>query len=144
MEISRFPLCVGFLLFITVYDVVQSSSAGFTITAVGQSLDLLDEAGEIPSYHCQMKVGQTVTFVSQGYVAPRGKPNQPSKPDAGEWLFDDHVFQLLPSEKNLFDKTQLPVMLKALTNVAEQTHVRFVGKILGYNRKYDVLVDIVN
>ncbi|CAF1258315.1 unnamed protein product [Adineta steineri] len=91
-----------------------------------------------------MKVGQTVTFVSQGYVAPRGKPNQPSKPDAGEWLFDNHVFRLLPYEKNLFDKTQLPVMLKALTNVARQTRVRFIGKILGYNRKYDVLVDIVN
>jgi hypothetical protein len=142
MDVSRFALCATFLLLITTCSVVQSSGAGFKISAVGQSLGEADEAGEISVYHLQMQVGQTVTFVSQGIVMPRGQPSQPSEPEAGEWLFDDTIFQLLPYDKNQFDKTQIPVALKALRNVIGQTRVRFVGKILGYDRKYDVLVQV--
>ncbi len=93
-------------------------------------------------YNLQMQVGQTVTFVSQGIVMPRGKSSQPSEPDAGAWLFDDTAFQLLPHDKNQFDKTQITVTLKALDNVLGQKRVRFVGSILGYDRKYDVLVEV--
>ncbi|CAF1114685.1 unnamed protein product [Didymodactylos carnosus] len=45
---------------------------------------------------------------------PRGKPSQASEPEAGAWLFDDTMFQLVPHDKNQFDKTQIPVALKAL------------------------------
>jgi hypothetical protein len=125
-------------------DVVQSSSAGFKIIVIGQDLGEIDQMQEIPAYNLQMQVGQTVTFVSQGIVMPRGKLSEPSEPDAGAWLFDDTVFELLPHDKNQFDKTQLPITLKTLSNVSGQTRVRFVGKILGYDRKYDVFVHVTD
>jgi hypothetical protein len=142
MDVLRFTLCAAFVLLITACDMVQSSGAGFTITTIGQHLGAIDETGEIPIYNLQMQVGQTVTFVSQGIVMPRGKSSQPSEPDAGAWLFDDTAFQLLPNDKNQFDKTQITVTLKALDNVLGQKRVRFVGSILGYDRKYDVLVEV--
>ncbi|CAF0713113.1 unnamed protein product [Adineta steineri] len=68
----------------TVCDLVQSSGAGFIITAVDYDLGELNESEEIPTYNFQMQVDQTITFISQGIVMPRGKPSQPSEPDAGD------------------------------------------------------------
>ncbi|CAF0735755.1 unnamed protein product [Adineta steineri] len=128
----------------TVCDLVQSSGAGFIITAVDHDLGEANESEEIPTYNFQMQVDQTITFVSQGIVMPRGKPSQPSEPEAGDWLFDDTIFQLLPNEKNPFDNTQVPITLKALRTIVGQTRIRFVGNILGYDRKYDILIEIIN
>ena len=144
MGILRILLGVAFILLVTSCTVVQSSSAAFSISAIGQQLDAVDESGEIPVYNFEMQVGQEVTFVSQGMVMPRGRPAQPSKPDAGAWLFDDTVFELRPHNGNQFDNTQIPITLKALVTASGRTHVRFVGKILGYDRKYDVLVAVNN
>lgn len=144
MDVLRILLGVAFVLLVTSCTVVQSSSAAFSISAIGQQLDATDESGEIPAYSFQMQVGQEVTFVSQGMVMPRGQPAQPRKPDAGAWLFDDTVFEFRPHNGNQFDNTQIPITLKALTTVSGRTHVRFVGNILGYDRKYDVLVAINN
>jgi hypothetical protein len=142
MDVSRFTLCAVFVVLITVCDVVQSSGAGFMITARDQHLTEADEMEGNPAYNVQMQVGQTLTLVSQGIVMPRGQPSQPSEPDAGTWLFDDAVFQLLPYDKNNFDNTQVPIALKALKSVVGQTRVRFVGNILGYDRTYDVFVQV--
>ncbi|CAF1172991.1 unnamed protein product [Didymodactylos carnosus] len=60
---------------------------------------------------------------------PRGKPSQASEPEAGAWLFDDTMFQLVPHDKNQFDKTQIPVALKALGNVVGQTHNLMVSNL---------------
>jgi hypothetical protein len=144
MDVSCFALCAMCAILIMTCDVVQSSSARFKIIVIGQDLGEIDQMQEIPAHNLQMQVGQTVTFVSQGIVMPRGKLSEPSEPDAGAWLFDDTVFELLPHDKNQFDKTQMPITLKALSNVAGQTRVRFVGKILGYDRKYDVFVHVTD
>lgn len=136
---SRFTLCAVFVL--AAYGVAHASGAGFTITAEGKDLGKADETGEIPVYRIKLEVGQTVTFVSQGIVMPRGAAAQPSEADAAAWLFDDAAFQLVPHDKKKADKTKSPVALKALKT--GQTRVRFVGNILGYDRKYDVLVEIV-
>ena len=46
----------------------------------------------------------------------------------------------VPHDKKKADKTKTVVALKALK--VGQTRVRFVGNILGYDRKYDVIVEI--
>ena len=65
----------------------------------------------------------------------------PIEPDAGAWLFDDAVFQLVPHEKGKFDKTKCAVALKPLK--AGTTRVRFVGNVLGYDRKVEIVVEVV-
>ena len=144
MAVLRFTFIIVCVLLITAFDEVQSSSAGFQITALDRSLVEVEGNGDIPTYTLQMPIGQTVTLVSQGIVMPRGRPSQPGEPDSGSWLFDDTLFQSLPNDEHHFDKTQIPVTLKALKSGGDPTHVRFVGSILGYDREYDVLVTVTD
>ncbi len=136
---SRFALTAAVVL--SACGIAHASGAGFTITAEGKDLGKSDETGEIPVYRLKLEVGQTVTLVSQGVVTPRGATAQPSEADAAAWLFDDAALQLVRHDKMKADKTKTVVALKALK--AGQTRVRFVGNILGYDRKYDVVVEIV-
>ena len=136
---SRFTLCA--VLALAAGGVAHASGAGFTITAEGKDLGEADETGEIPAYRLRLEVGRTVTLVSQGVVTPRGGAAQPAEVDAAAWLFDDAAFQLVPHGKKTADRTKTPVALKALK--AGRTRVRFVGNVLGYDRKYDVIVEIV-
>ena len=136
---SRLTLCA--VLALAAGGSAHASGAGFTITAEGKDLGKADETGEIPVYRIKLEVGQTVTFVSQGVAMPRGAAAQPAEADAAAWLFDDAAFQLVPHEKKNADKTKTAVALKALK--AGRTRVRFVGNVLGYDRKYDVIVEVL-
>lgn len=120
-------------------SVALASGAGFTIAA-DRNLGKPTE-DEIPAYTLKLDVGQTVSLSSQGVVLPRGGAAQPSEADAAAWLFDDAVLQLVPPEKKNTDKTKTTISLKGLK--AGKTRVRFVGNILGYEKKYDVLVEVV-
>ncbi|CAF0893057.1 unnamed protein product [Adineta ricciae] len=144
MDMWYWKCWTTFMLLIGTFHVVQSSSAKFTISAVGQNLIGNDENGDIPAYSLQLPINQQVTLVAQGVVMPRGKEPQASEPDVGTWLFDDSVFQLLPHDRNQFNATQIPITLKPMRSVAIDTRVRFVGNILGYDRKYDVLINMNN
>ncbi|VTU02816.1 unnamed protein product [Gemmataceae bacterium] len=119
--------------------VAHASGATFAITAEGAKLGA-PEDGDIPKYTLKVDVGQTVTLAAQGMVLPRGGNPAPAEPDAAAWLFDDAAFQLQPLEKEKADKTKAVVVLKALK--PGTTKVRFVGNILGYERKYDVVVEV--
>ncbi|MCE9561493.1 MAG: hypothetical protein K8U57_05510 [Planctomycetes bacterium] len=122
--------------------IAHASGAGFTLSAVGATLGKVeDENAEIPKYRVKLEVGQTLTLAAQGQVIPRGQPAQPGEPDAAAWLFDDTAFTLEPLEKGKADKTKSVIALKAAK--AGQTRVRFVGNILGYERKFDVMVEVV-
>lgn len=137
-------LSIVLIFLIATCDVARSSSAGFTVSTVEQQLEESNTAGDIPIYSGQTRVGETLTFVAQGIVYPRGGSPQPSEPDAGAWLFDDTVFELVPHDKSQCDGTQVIVALRALRGVLRPTRVRFVGNILGYSRKYDVRVKVTN
>ncbi|UJR30514.1 hypothetical protein I4U23_018043 [Adineta vaga] len=139
-----FQFFVLSILLIATCQVVQSSSAGFTISVVGQNLIEADGNGEIPTYNLLLQANQPVTFVAQGIVMPRGKDAQASKPDSGTWLFNNKAFQVLPYDQSQFNETQIVVTLKPLESINRATRVRFVGNILGYDRKYDVMVRVNN
>jgi len=119
----------------------QASSAGFKITAEGVELGQPVENDDVPRYHVKLKAGQTATFIAQGIVSPRGGKDQASEPDAAAWLFDDAALQLVPHEKKKYDKTKFVVTLKGLK--PGESRVRFVGNILGYERKFDVMVEVI-
>jgi hypothetical protein len=136
----RVLFAVGLVL--ATAGVVHASGASFVISAeaggpaLGKPTD-----GEIPQYSLKMEVGQTVVLTAQGMVMPRGAAPSPGEADAAAWLFDDALFQLAPLDKAKADKTKTTVALKALKE--GKTRVRFVGNILGYERKYDVMVEII-
>lgn len=120
----------------------EASSANFRITATGTKLVASDEATEIPQFTAALEVGQTATFAAQGLALPRGGKPAPFEPDAGAWLFDDESFQLQRSEKDKekADKSKIEVSLKALK--PGKHRLRFVGIVLGYERKFDVTVTV--
>lgn len=117
-----------------------ASGARFDISAADQKLSPPVQDSEIPVYHVKLTVGQEVTLVAQGVAIPRGQTGKPFAASAAAWLFDDEAFQIMPHNKKLFDWTQTAVTLKGLK--AGKTRVRFVGNILGYNQKYDVMVEV--
>lgn len=140
-QLKRFWGVFAVATMLTTAGLVHASGAGFAITAVGATLGKADDEGaEIPKYTLKTQVGQTVTFIAQGQVIPRGAAAQPGEPEAAAWLFDDAAFQLTPAEKSKEDKTKAVVALKALK--PGKTRVRFVGNILGYEKKFDVMVEV--
>jgi len=129
------------LLGVLFCGVAQASSGGFEFSLVGGDLGKMDPDSEPPRYRIKIAPGQTITLVARGMAYPRGGAPGPLEPDAGAWLFDDAVFQLVPHEKKAFDKTQVVTSLKALK--AGTTKVRFVGNVLGYDRKCEIVIDVV-
>lgn len=117
-----------------------ASSANFTLTAHGAKLVAADASADIPQFTATLEAGQTATFVAQGVVLPRGGKPQPAEPDAAAWLFDDSVFHLVPTDKEKLDKTRSAVTLKALK--PGTSRVRFIGNILGYERKIDIAITV--
>ncbi len=139
----RHVACPAALMFVVVLltsQAAQASSASFTVTRQGGTLKTVDDSAEIPRYETALAVGETVTLVAQGIVYPRGAAPQPSEADAANWLFDDEAFQLEPSDKKSLDKTKSAVSLKALK--PGKYRARFVGSILGYAHKYDVILNV--
>lgn len=130
------------LVVLATTSIVHASGASFVITAAadGPALGKPDD-GEIPKYPLKLEIGQTVVLTAQGMVMPRGAAASPGEADAAAWLFDDAAFTLAPLDKAKADKTKTTVALKALKE--GKTRVRFVGNILGYERKYDVMVEVV-
>ena len=93
-----------------------------------------------PRYEIKLEQGRPFTLVAQAVVLPRGGRSTPYEPGAGAWLFDDEQLQLLPHDKKRYDKTMIAIRLKALK--AGQTRIRFVGDVLGYYHRFDVLVNV--
>jgi hypothetical protein len=121
----------------------RASSGWFTLKCEEAKLGDPQEVAndQPPQYHVKLAQGETLTLVAQGVVSPRGGKLEPFEPDAGAWLFDDTAFALETHEKKKYDATMLPIKLRALKS--GKTRIRFVGNVLGYDRKYDVLVEVV-
>lgn len=138
LKSPRLLAAVGVLL---TCGVLHASSAGFEFTALGVDLGKADQSGEVWKYKIKVSVGQTVTLVAQGMVAPRGAAPSPSEAEAAKWTFDDAALKLMPHEKAKFDKTKTVIALQPLK--AGTTRVRFAGKILGYERQADITIEAV-
>jgi len=124
---------------------VLASSADFRLRGVGIELGKMEEVYKDgqplpPRFVAKGEVGKPFTLFAHGVVLPRGGAASPGEPDCGAWLFDDAVFKLLPHEKDAADKSALGIQLQP--TVAGQTRIRFVGRILGYDRKFDILLEV--
>lgn len=123
-----------------------ASSAGFVLRGQGVELGKAEEAYENgqpqpPRYHIKVEKGKPFTLVAQGMVYARGSAGQPGEPDKGVWRFDSEDFTVVEKGGKGFDRTMVAVQLRP--EVIGRTRIRFVGKILGYDHRFDILVDII-
>ncbi|HYT89029.1 MAG TPA: hypothetical protein VEL76_09995 [Gemmataceae bacterium] len=132
---------IAVALLLTSASVAWASSAGFAIRVEGIDLGKADESKEPPQFRVTLQQGQTISLIAQGMAYPRGGAPSPTEPEAGAWLFDDAVFRLQPPTKKHDDKTVIPIRL-----IAEKVgiaRVRFVGIVLGYEKRYDLIVEVI-
>ena len=125
---------------------VWASSGNFVLSGEGITLGEPREVHENgkpqpPRYHAKVELGQPFTLTAQGIVYPRGGKEQPAEPERGAWQFDDAAFKVLPHDQPKADKTRVTVRLQP--TAVGTTRVRFVGQILGYERTFDVFVEVV-
>lgn len=121
--------------------VALASGATFDITGQGVRLSAAKEDGDLIRLKARAELGKPFTLVAQGMVLPRGGKPQPGEPDAGTWAFDEKHFKKLSPDGKAADKTKVAIRLEP--TAAGTSRVRFVGKILGYERKFEVEVEVV-
>jgi hypothetical protein len=122
-----------------------ASGATFAITGQGIALGEAKEAHEggkpqPPRFHARAELGKPFTLTARGVALPRGGKPQPTPPDAGAWAFDAKHFKRLAADPKQADKTTVVIRLEP--TAAGRSRVRFVGKVLGYERTFDVLIDV--
>jgi hypothetical protein len=131
-------------LFLSLTSLAHASSASFQIRGDGIKLgEPTEETAEQPlQYSATIEQGKPFTLTAQGVVLARGeKKPEPFEPDAAAWLFDDEVLQLVPHDKSKVDKTMTVVALQA--SKPGKTRIRFTGNVLGYDRKFDIQLEVV-
>lgn len=121
--------------------VALASGATFSVTGQGIVLGEPKEDGDGPvRIKAKAELGKPFTLVAQGMVLPRGGKPQPGEPDEGTWAFDEKKFKKLPPDGKAADKTKVAVRLEP--TAAGTSRVRFSGKILGRERKFEVVVEV--
>jgi len=120
-----------------------ASSATFAITGqgitLGEAKEVAEDGKEIQRYHAKAAVGKPFTLTAQGIILPRGGKAEPGEPEAGAWSFDDKSFKTLAPEAKA-DKTKIVIRLDP--TAPGTTRVRFAGKILGYDRNVEIMIDV--
>jgi len=139
------------LLFVFTAQSARASSAGFVLSAQGIELGKPEEVvvnnqAQPVRYATTIEVGKTFTLLAQGRIYPRSSnpevaKGSPSEAEEARWRFDDQDFKLVEHDAKEYDKAMTVLRLQA--NTIGRTRVRFTGKILGYVRTFDILIDIV-
>lgn len=138
---ARFGLAI-FAVFAGV-GIALASGATFTVTGQGIALGEPKENGDGPVLiKAKAEMGKPFALVAQGMVIPRGGKAQPGEPEAGKWTFDEKHFKKLPPDDKAADKTKVAVRLEP--TAAGTSRVRFTGKILGYERKFEILIEVAD
>ena len=131
------------ILLLAVATAAWASGATFAITGQGISLgegkEVVEGGKELQRYQAKATVGIPFTLTAQGIVLPRGGKAEPAAPEAGAWTIDEKQFKKLKPE-GAADKTK--VVLRLDPTVAGTTRVRFAGKILGYDRVFEIVIDV--
>lgn len=119
-------------------------ASGATFLITGQGI-VLSEGKDLPDdgkqFHARVEMGKPFTLTAQGMVLPRGGKPEPSAPEEGAWTFEDKCVKRLTLDKKDVDKTKVVIRLEA--TAIGTARVRFAGKILGYQRTFDVIVEVV-
>jgi hypothetical protein len=142
-QMLRIHHALSLVAILAAASAVHASGAGFVVGGKGIDLGKPEEAVEkgetVYRYKAKAVVGKPFTLTAQGVVYPRGAvKGQPSAPDSGAWGFDAKALKK-SATKGKADRTEVAVTLTP--RAAGASRVRFVGKILGYDRSYEVLVE---
>lgn len=120
-----------------------ASGATFAVSgqgiALGEGKEIEENGKEVVRFHGKATVGTPFTLTAQGMVLPRGGKAQPGEPDAGAWSAAGKQFKTLPPAGPA-DKTKIAIRLEPIA--AGTARARFEGKILGYERTYEVVIDV--
>lgn len=138
----RAALAIGVLL--AGVTAVWASGATFVIMGTGITLKetkTVEEGGkEVQRFEAKAGKGKAFTLSAQGIVLPRGGKEQPGEPDSGAWTFDEKRFKKLAAE-GAADKTKITLRLEP--TMAGPARVQFNGKILGYKRTFEIMIDVM-
>jgi hypothetical protein len=140
------PRRTAFAVLVLLVGVTAACASSATFAITGQGITL-GEAKEVveggkeqpPRYHAKATVGKPFALTAQGIVLPRGGKAEPGEPETGTWSFDVKSFKKLAPEAPA-DKTKIGIRLEP--TAPGTMRVRFEGKILGYERAFDVLIDV--
>lgn len=131
------------ILLLTSVTAAWASGATFAITgqgiALGEGKDVLEGGKELHRFRAKATLGMPFTLTAQGMILPRGGKAEPGEPEAGAWSFDAKQFKKL-THKATKDKTKVVIRLEP--TAAGTARVRFAGKILGYDRSFEILIDV--
>jgi hypothetical protein len=136
-------LALAALTSLVVVSAAWASSANFVISGKGIELGKAKEDGDKPPvFSAKAEVGKPFTLTAQGRAYGRGDlKGSPIAPDSGAWSFDDKAFEKVAPDKNKkADKSEVVVTLKPTK--AGTSRVRFPGKVLGYERTFDVVIEV--
>lgn len=143
-------LCIGLMLAMSGAP-AWASSADFVLSSQGIELGQPEQViennnAQPPRYATKVEVGQPFTLFAQGWAYPRSRDPEvakgsPHEADAARWRFDDEDFKLIAHDAKQFNKSMTVIQLEPLT--IGRTRIRFNGKVLGYQRTFDILVDII-
>lgn len=144
MPTTTYPVRIGLALLAmaALVGVALASGASFAITGDGVQLGATKDDADPVRIPAKAELGKPFTLVAQGIVLPRGGTPQPGEPDAGSWTFDEKRFKRLQADGKSADKTKVIVRLEPTAVGASP--VRFTGKILGYERTFEVVVDVAD
>lgn len=123
---------------------VWASGASFVLSGKGIDLGKAEEVVEndkpLVRHHAKIEAGKPFTLTAQGMVFPRGAAKgSPSEPESGAWSFDEKRFEKATPEKKA-DKSEVVIALKP--TATGKSRVRFTGKILGYERTFEVVIEV--
>ena len=140
---ARGRVAIAVLVLLAGVPAAWGSSATFVITGHGITLgaakDVEGGAEQPLRFHARATVGKPFTLTAQGVVLPRGGKAQPGEPDAGAWTFDGKRFKAVAPAARA-DKTKVVIRLEP--TAPGPSHIRFTGTILGYERVFEVLVEV--
>lgn len=128
-----------------------AGSAGFRIKGEGialgepKEIHVLDANGMTrshpPRFSAKVKKGRTFILAAHATAASRGQVSRPFEAESGEWTYDRTMLKALPlDKKRSADKTVIAVRFKAIKTGA--TNIHFTGKVLGYENKFDVSLEV--
>ncbi len=145
------------LTFVAAFSITSTtwaSSADFTIRGEGIDLGKPEEVYENgkplpPRLHANVEMGKTFKLIAQGMAYPRPArgaeakvpEGTPCEPEAGTWRVEEGQFQISMPDKKETDKTTIVIQLRPAA--VGRGRVRFTGTVLGYERTFDVLVDVI-
>lgn len=134
-------LALAALLVVLVVPIAWASGANFVLSAAGVDLGKPKVESDKVVYTVKAEVGKPFTLTAQARVYGRGdEKGSPSKPESGAWKIDEKALEkVTPDKDKKPHESEVVVTLKPTK--AGTSRVTFEGKVLGYKRTFEVVIE---